>query len=239
MRLAWTLTLAVPVLFAVPAAAELPEGAEALHARLASRLAPSVRSWVGGEARTLARAGGDAGALRAAAQARFAGQLGAAGGADIEALAFLVLMQATRDAEADLKAIMAQVKAANAAKQKLRDLADKVRRDVAQNAGKRDNAPCRPPQCGVGRAALAEVAEPLAAARAPAGFAQREVATLRDLRALHDELKGKLDSLNQTSEMTSLRLQMLMDRRSKFISTLSNIMKKLASTQDAIVQNLK
>jgi len=193
----------------------------------------------GGGGVALARAGGDAGALRAAAQARFAGQLGAAGGADIEALAFLVLMQATRDAEADLKAIMAQVKAANAAKQKLRDLADKVRRDVAQNAGKRDNAPCRPPQCGVGRAALAEVAAPLAAARAPAGFAQREVATLRDLRALHDELKGKLDSLNQTSEMTSLRLQMLMDRRSKFISTLSNIMKKLATTQDAIVQNLK
>jgi hypothetical protein len=36
-----------------------------------------------------------------------------------------------------------------------------------------------------------------------------------------------------------MRLQMLMDRVSKFMSTLSNIMKKLADTQAAIVQNLK
>jgi hypothetical protein len=39
--------------------------------------------------------------------------------------------------------------------------------------------------------------------------------------------------------MTSMRLQMTMDRRSKFISTLSNIMKKISTTQDTLVQNLK
>jgi hypothetical protein len=54
-----------------------------------------------------------------------------------------------------------------------------------------------------------------------------------------DELKGKLDGMNEMSEMTSLRLQMMMDRRSKFISTLSNIMKKVSTTQEAVVQNLK
>jgi hypothetical protein len=32
---------------------------------------------------------------------------------------------------------------------------------------------------------------------------------------------------------------MMMDRRSKFISTLSNIMKKISTTQDTLVQNLK
>jgi hypothetical protein len=36
--------------------------------------------------------------------------------------------------------------------------------------------------------------------------------------------------MNELSEMTSLRLQMMMDRRSKFISTLSNIMKKISTT---------
>jgi hypothetical protein len=50
---------------------------------------------------------------------------------------------------------------------------------------------------------------------------------------------GKLDSMNEMSEMTSLRLQMTMERRSKFIQTLSNIMLKISSTQDSIVQNLK
>jgi hypothetical protein len=54
-----------------------------------------------------------------------------------------------------------------------------------------------------------------------------------------DKLKGKLDGMNEMSEMTSLRLQMTMDRRSKFISTLSNIMKKISTTQDTLVQNIK
>jgi hypothetical protein len=54
-----------------------------------------------------------------------------------------------------------------------------------------------------------------------------------------DKLKGKLDGMNEMSEMTSLRLQMLMDRRSKFISTLSNIMRKISTTQDTLVQNIK
>ncbi len=43
-------------------------------------------------------------------------------GGDIEALAFIVLMQATNDVDSDLKAIMAQVKAETAAKSHLRDL---------------------------------------------------------------------------------------------------------------------
>ena len=54
-----------------------------------------------------------------------------------------------------------------------------------------------------------------------------------------DESKRKLDSMNEMSEMTSLRLQMTMDRRSKFITTLSNIMKKISTTQDTLVQNIK
>ena len=45
--------------------------------------------------------------------------------------------------------------------------------------------------------------------------------------------------MNGMSQMTSLRLQMTMDRRSRFIETLSNIMKKLSETSDSIVQNLK
>jgi len=39
--------------------------------------------------------------------------------------------------------------------------------------------------------------------------------------------------------MDSIRLQMMMDRISKFEETLSNIMKKLGDTQASIIQNLK
>jgi len=44
---------------------------------------------------------------------------------------------------------------------------------------------------------------------------------------------------DEMSEMTSLRLQMMMDRQSKFMSTLSNIMRKISQTQDTLVANLK
>ncbi len=62
---------------------------------------------------------------------------------------------------------------------------------------------------------------------------------MSSLKALLDENKDRLDSLNELSEMTMLRLQKTMDRRSKFISTLSQMMKKTSTTQDTLVQNIK
>lgn len=87
----------------------------------------------------------------------------------------------------------------------------------------------------------------------PAAFARREISArfpklspeqmnLLSFFVLSDalsSLKSRLDGMNEMSEMTSLRLQMTMDRRSKFISTLSQIMKKISSTSDTIVQNIK
>jgi len=52
-------------------------------------------------------------------------------------------------------------------------------------------------------------------------------------------LKTALDSMNEMSEMTSLRLQMTMDRRSKFIATISNIMKKISTTEKTLLKNIK
>ena len=48
-----------------------------------------------------------------------------------------------------------------------------------------------------------------------------------------------LDSMSEMSEMTSLRLQMTMDRRSKFLATLSNVEAKISATAQGITQNLK
>jgi plasmid maintenance system antidote protein VapI len=41
------------------------------------------------------------------------------------------------------------------------------------------------------------------------------------------------------SEEMALRLQLLMDQRSKIYSCLSNVMKAISSTQDSIIQNIK
>ena len=51
--------------------------------------------------------------------------------------------------------------------------------------------------------------------------------------------KSGLDSLSEMGETTSLKLQMQMDRISKFQTTLSNIIQKSSQTSDAITQNLK
>lgn len=53
------------------------------------------------------------------------------------------------------------------------------------------------------------------------------------------ELKNKLVAMSEISETSALRLQMMMDRRAKFLETLSNLMKKMSSTSDSIIQNLK
>jgi hypothetical protein len=56
---------------------------------------------------------------------------------------------------------------------------------------------------------------------------------------IRDGLKDQLDSMSEMSEMTSLRLQMAIDRRFKLLETLSNIMRKISTTADSLVQNLK
>jgi hypothetical protein len=53
------------------------------------------------------------------------------------------------------------------------------------------------------------------------------------------QLKQELDSLSEMGEMESLRLQMAMDRMSKLMSTLSNLLKKISDTAQSITQNLK
>jgi hypothetical protein len=51
--------------------------------------------------------------------------------------------------------------------------------------------------------------------------------------------KVDLDSMSEMGETESLRLQMAMDRLSKVMSTLSNLLKKVSDTASTITQNLK
>ena len=52
-------------------------------------------------------------------------------------------------------------------------------------------------------------------------------------------MKHDLDSMSELGEMESLRLQMAMDRMSKMMSTLSNLLKKMSDTASQITQNMK
>ena len=152
--------------------------------------------------------------------------LGNISGADIEAIAFLVLMQASKSAQEDLKAIMAQVKSINNQKSKIREalaaLDDKnrsitrVRLDsfklllkTQPNVKRTNNIP-----------------------------STREISQV-EIDNMRTGLIESRDSLSGIGEERQLRLQILMDRRSKLLTTLSNLMKKISQTQDNIIANLK
>lgn len=66
-----------------------------------------------------------------------------------------------------------------------------------------------------------------------------DAVTAKIAEGLKDTVKNKLDSLSEMGEMESLRLQMAMDRYSKIMSTLSNLLKKQSDTASDITQNLK
>jgi hypothetical protein len=63
--------------------------------------------------------------------------------------------------------------------------------------------------------------------------------TKAELDSQIDQMKNDLDSMSEMGEMESLRLQMAMDRMSKMMSTLSNLLKKISDTQNSITQNIK
>jgi hypothetical protein len=63
--------------------------------------------------------------------------------------------------------------------------------------------------------------------------------TSADIDKLIEETKQHLNSLSEMGEMESLRMQMAMDRLSKLMSTLSNLLKKASEASADIVRNLK
>jgi hypothetical protein len=212
-------------------------------------------------------------------------------GADIEALAFLVLMQAAKSAQEDVRAVMASVKAINETKAKLRD-ADQDRQKLAdpcdgksivswrdcigrirvatakmelaaldvskaavetvlaesrelmraiEAASKRQGQvagesylgdPCKHTAVAAWRICLKRIEQRLAG-RAP------DEASKRELNTMLAQIKADIDSMSEMGEMESLRLQMAMDRMSKMMSTLSNLLKKISDTASRITQNLK
>jgi hypothetical protein len=116
-------------------------------------------------------------------------KVGSLADGDIMALALLVMMEAARSAQEDLKAIMDRVRSINRQKAAWRDVANEINEHAA------GVAECR--------------------------------------------IKDQLDSLAEMGQMESLRLQMAMDRLSKLMSTVSNLLKRTSETAASITQNLK
>ncbi len=172
--------------------------------------------------------------------------LGDLGNMDITALAVTVMMEAARDEREDLIEITAEVRAINAAKERLRELHKRVRCDVATNLG--DSADgLKFDDAGLGgEAAYHSTAMPSPDRAGDGGLNlvttdlhPAKITSVAQLRRVRDRLKTDLDSMSELGEMESLRLQMAMDRLSKMVSTLSNLLKKISDTAESITQDMK
>lgn len=168
-------------------------------------------------------------------------------GGDIELLIALIMQQCAQDAEDDLRAILAEMQARLAAKKALRDLISRVNRDRLANEARHEFNERLDYSQGLGserayHRVLLPVPDPEAGGGlrwVPTDVAGGKLTRVEQFDCIVAELQSKLDSLSEMSEMTTLRLQMMMDRRSKFLEALSNIMKKISAIQAAVVQNLK
>jgi hypothetical protein len=201
------------------------------------RFSPQVRAWASMRAAGLARVGEIPDAEEMPGYLRKAGFgiLGDMNDGDIMALAFIVMMEAAKSAQEDLKSIMAKVKAINNAKQKSRELLSKI--NERKGGQKKDGAsPCLVVDCNAASSALAHAAGLRGNAR---GYQLPANPTWADIMATADHLSKGLDSLSELGELESLRLQMAMDRLSKMMHALSNLLKKRSDTESSIADNQK
>lgn len=172
----------------------------------------------------------------------FSGQISPGNSSDVEALCFIVLMQATKDMDEDLKQIMDSVKEINKEKENLRKQQEEIGHlkskftFPSQGTIRGLLAISSPYEFKPTKHNLGQVPDIGSPSSLPKNISSY---TENNLNAETDKIKEKLDSMSEMGETESLRLQMLMDRRSKFIDALSNIMKKMSDTASSIISNLK
>lgn len=233
-----------------PLVPEMTQRFTALHASLQ----PSAKSWVEQQARAEAqRPAPDLADLQARIRSRFASSLSTAkpstglksasaqisAGADVEAMAFIVLMQAANNSEQDLQNMMKEVQAKTAAKQQLRNLVDRLKRDAATASQATAKQPCRTAICQSLPGELKQLSAVTAQSKHPVRLSVPENLTYGQLQPIVNQLDQDLNAMNDMSQQQQLELQMAMDRRSKLEQTLSNIMKKQQDTASNIVSNMK
>ena len=204
--------------------------------RITAKLRPAVKTWVDEQATRLARFKMEEDGIEGAIVTRFSGQNLNEDGRLI--LNFLVIGRAADFLSQRTQLFEEYQKATQASLDKTNELLLKLEKDVEKCSELHEMAQT-PPECAVYQEETKKLAGLIAKTPSWTTVLPREPLDRKDLEGLQEDLKGKLDALNELSELTSLRLQMTMDRRSKFIETLSIIMKEISTTQETQVQNLK
>lgn len=224
-------------------ATEIPPDMSRRIAALQSALQPSARAWTEQQAHLESqKQTADAPSIEAAVYNRFPAlntRGSSAKASDINALVAIVMMQEAKDAESDLQQLMTQVQAINSAKQKLRDLLSQTQLEVSSTSSLPATTLCQTALCKSLPSTLNEISSATANTQKPVRILVPAKPTYADVRTLPTQLQTNLNSMNDMSETMQLQLQMAMDRQSKLIETLSNLMKKIDDTASTVIQNIK
>lgn len=205
------------------------------HEQRMAALSPSLRDWVAARARAVvdSDAAPEPARLADEVRMRLAGQDYAS--QDIEALVQLVMAEASRQADADMREIMAQMKAENDRKARMREAmqarqsSNAVDKSALAQAHALAPPACEPPCVQSVRPVQPQIMLAQPQIRPPA-FVSADA-----IKAAADEK----DSLSEMGETDSLQLQMAMDRKAKLEQAISNMMKKSSDTASTITSNLK
>lgn len=222
------------VIFSLPGISQGKPTAEAqqLYEKMIRQINPRHVQWINNQSREAREKSLSSDSVMA--RTRSYAVLGSMNGQDIEAICFLVLMQASKSSQEDLKAIMAQVKSINAQKAAIRQTLTALKDNRSVKTAQLDSLKFLHSKTQ----AIQKGANP-DAVRFQGSANSRNPVSKQDLDAIKEQMEKDQDSLSEMGEMESLRLQMIMDRMSKMESMISNIMAKISKTSDAIIQNLK
>jgi hypothetical protein len=248
---AGTTTGAATTVFGVPKGATVggggatPPAVLAKYGKIAAQLDPAALGWLAQQGKALSQSPGVAVATVEATIAQHFG-IQPGGNPDAAALALIVLVEAINNANQDLQQLMTAIQDQTAAKQALRNRINALNQQIAANGGQSEigaqsslGAPIQfggtpsPTQVPTDGAPIAIGGSLVAPAQGGGAVSTSTVGTAVTT------LQNDLDSENEMSEMTSMRLQMLMDVRSKLLQTASEIEKSISDTDVAILRNIK
>lgn len=218
---------------------------------LRAALQPAARNWVEEQAKIEARRPHpDLNALRAAIRQRFPRSFSAAGsrqtgvtavqqsGGDIDAVVFLVLMQASQNAQADLQAQMQQMQAIDQHKQALREIADQLNREVAAGKMSRSSGPCVSAFCSSLPSRFKAVNT--ASARLPhtVHFQAPSSLTNAQLAALQSQMNSALNTVGDDSQLANIDLQNAMQKQQQALQMISDMEKEMNDTAMSVIRHL-
>jgi hypothetical protein len=159
---------------------------------------------------------------------------------DIEALVALVMMQCAKDQEQDMKNMMKEIKKRNEEKQNLREAQQAMEQNKnAMSSQMLDSfkllTTTKANTVIKTQTTRVQTVPTATKVNTPVVTKVSDV----EIKEVQDAIKIKHDSISELNEAQILQMQRQMDKRSKLEDSISNIMRKIAETQNSIIQNLK